>query len=45
MWVYVSDIPAESVAEFGAAPPEPGAEAAWLEQLPGELRERLKAAA
>lgn len=45
VWTYVSDIPAEGVAEFGAVLPEPGGEAAWLEQLPEGLREKLKAAA
>ena len=45
VWTYVSDIPAEGVAEFGAVLPKPGGEAAWLEQLPGDLREKLRAAA
>lgn len=45
VWTYVSDIPAEGVAEFGAVLPEPGGEAAWLEELPEGLREKLRAAA
>lgn len=45
VWVYVTDVEAQSMAEYGAVLPEPGAEAAWLEALPGELRERLRAAA
>lgn len=45
VWVYVSDVPAQSMAEFGAVLPEPGGEDAWFEALPAELRDRLKAAA
>ncbi|MGA0531213.1 tautomerase family protein [Hansschlegelia sp. KR7-227] len=44
VWVYVSDIPAQGVLEFGAVLPEPGGEAAWLEALPAEVREKLRAA-
>lgn len=44
IWVYVSDIPAEGVAEFGNVLPQPGGEAAWLASLPGDLREKLIAA-
>lgn len=41
VWVYVSDIPAEGVLEFGHVLPPPGGEAAWLAGLPEDLREKL----
>lgn len=41
VWVYVSDIPAEGVAEFGNVLPQPGGEEAWLASLPSALREKL----
>ena len=44
VWVYISDIPAEGVAEFGAILPQPGGEQQWLAALPGPLREKLVAA-
>ncbi len=44
VWVYISDIPAESVAEFGAILPQPGEEAQWLASLPAALREKLEKA-
>ncbi|WP_419545096.1 hypothetical protein [Methylobacterium oryzae] len=42
--MYVSDIPAEGVAEFGHVLPQPGGEEEWLASLPGPLREKLMAA-
>ncbi len=45
VWVYVSDIPAEGVLEFGNVLPEPGGEEAWLAGLPEDLREKLRRAA
>lgn len=42
VWVYVSDIPAQGVLEFGNVLPQPGAEAEWLAALPADLRERLE---
>jgi phenylpyruvate tautomerase PptA (4-oxalocrotonate tautomerase family) len=42
VWVYVSDIPAHGVLEFGSVLPEPGGEAAWLASLPADLREKLQ---
>ena len=45
VWVYISDIPAHGVLEFGNVLPEPGGEAEWLASLPGELREKLSRAA
>ena len=44
VWVYISDIPAEGVAEFGNVLPQPGGEEAWLASLPSALREKLIAA-
>lgn len=45
VWVYISDIPAHGVLEFGNVLPEPGGEAQWLESLPAALREKLERAA
>lgn len=45
VWVYISDIPAQGVLEFGNVLPEPGGEEAWLESLPSALREKLQQAA
>jgi phenylpyruvate tautomerase PptA (4-oxalocrotonate tautomerase family) len=39
VWVYVSDIPAEGVAEFGHVLPQPGGEEEWLASLPRSPRE------
>jgi len=45
VWVYISDIPAHGVLEFGNVLPEPGGEEKWLASLPRELREKLSRAA
>jgi phenylpyruvate tautomerase PptA (4-oxalocrotonate tautomerase family) len=45
IWVYVFDIPAEGVAEFGNILPPPGGEEEWFAALPGNLRSRLTALA
>jgi phenylpyruvate tautomerase PptA (4-oxalocrotonate tautomerase family) len=42
VWVYISDIPAEGVAEFGNILPQPGGEEKWLAALPSALREKLQ---
>lgn len=42
VWVYISDIPATSVLEFGHVLPSPGQEDAWFASLPGALQARLK---
>lgn len=42
VWVYLSDIPGPSVAEYGRPLPEPGQEDVWFAALPAELQERLK---
>ena len=41
VWVYLSDIPAQNMAEYGRVLPVPGAENAWFATLPAALRERL----
>lgn len=43
VWVYISDIPAQGVLEFGNVLPEPGGEAQWLMSLPAPLRDKLLA--
>ena len=45
VWVYISDIPAQGVLEFGNVLPEPGNEEAWLASLPEALREKLRRSA
>ncbi|GJD51739.1 hypothetical protein OPKNFCMD_4496 [Methylobacterium crusticola] len=45
VWVYISDIPATGVLEFGNVLPEPGEEEQWLASLPSDLREKLRRAA
>jgi phenylpyruvate tautomerase PptA (4-oxalocrotonate tautomerase family) len=41
VWVYICDIPADNIAEYGRVLPPPGDEAAWLTTLPEGLRTRL----
>jgi phenylpyruvate tautomerase PptA (4-oxalocrotonate tautomerase family) len=38
VWVYVTEIPARQMAEYGHILPEPGDEKAWLDGLPAEDR-------
>jgi phenylpyruvate tautomerase PptA (4-oxalocrotonate tautomerase family) len=38
VWVYVTEIPARQMAEYGHILPEPGGEQAWLDALPAEDR-------
>lgn len=38
VWVYLDELPARHMAEFGEVLPEAGDEAAWAERLPRELR-------
>jgi phenylpyruvate tautomerase PptA (4-oxalocrotonate tautomerase family) len=38
VWVYVTEIPAAQMAEYGHVLPEPGDEEAWLDKLPAEDR-------
>jgi phenylpyruvate tautomerase PptA (4-oxalocrotonate tautomerase family) len=40
VWVYLQDIPAAQMVEFGRVLPEPGAEQEWLQGLsPRKIRE------
>ena len=42
VWVYLCDIPATNIAEYGRILPPPGEEDAWFLLLPDGLRERLR---
>ena len=42
VWVYISDIPATGVLEFGHVLPTPGQEDAWFASMPEALQSRLK---
>jgi phenylpyruvate tautomerase PptA (4-oxalocrotonate tautomerase family) len=44
VWVYVQDIPAEQMVEFGRVLPEPGAEDQWRNGLSSTKRQQLTAA-
>ncbi len=43
VWVYLSELPAAAMVEFGHILPEAGDEAAWTEALPTDDRARLQA--
>lgn len=43
VWVYLSELPAERMLEFGEVLPAPGGEEAWRAGLPSPVRERLDA--
>ncbi len=40
--VYVTDIPARQIAEYGQLLPLPGGEAAWWEAIPPDLRKHME---
>lgn len=42
VWVYIADVEAAGVLEFGQVLPRPGQEDTWFAQLPEVLRERLQ---
>jgi phenylpyruvate tautomerase PptA (4-oxalocrotonate tautomerase family) len=42
VWVYLSEIPAANIAEYGCILMRPGEQDAWLSSLPGALREWLR---
>jgi phenylpyruvate tautomerase PptA (4-oxalocrotonate tautomerase family) len=42
VWVYLCDIPAANITEYGRVLPPPGQEDAWFSSLPDALRERLR---
>ena len=41
VWVYLNELPAENMVEYGAILPPPGGEEAWFKSLPEGLRARL----
>ena len=41
IWVYLNDLPAGQMVEFGHVLPDPGSERQWLEALPAADRERM----
>lgn len=43
VWVYISDIPARGILEFGHVLPPPGDEDAWFANLSEALQRHLKA--
>lgn len=43
IWVYVSELPAPQMIEFGEVLPVHGGEDAWMRGLPPGLRSRLQA--
>jgi len=45
VWIYLSEIPAAAMVEFGHVLPEAGQEAAWTDALPVADRERMEAIA
>lgn len=42
IWVYLSELPARAVAEYGHITPEPGAEEDWLAALSEDERARVE---
>ena len=42
VWVYLTDLPARDMIEYGHILPEPGDEASWMEALPEADRARIK---
>jgi phenylpyruvate tautomerase PptA (4-oxalocrotonate tautomerase family) len=42
VWVYLCDISAANIAEYGRILPPPGEEDAWFSSLPEAMRERLR---
>lgn len=43
VWVYLLELPAAAMAEFGHVLPEPGDEALWNANLPEDERSRMEA--
>ncbi len=42
VWVYLTELPAKNMAEFGQVLPEPGGEEAWMAALPQAEQDRLR---
>ena len=45
VWVYLCEIPAANIAEYGRLMPLPGSEDAWFASLPDALQEKLRSLA
>jgi hypothetical protein len=45
VWVYLCDIPAANIVEYGRVLPLPGEEDAWFSSLPDAMREKLRSLA
>ena len=43
VWVYLNELQADNMVEYGALLPKPGGEEAWFLALPEALRQRLTA--
>lgn len=43
VWVYLGELPHSDMIEFGSVLPVPGDEAAWIQDLEPEIRDRLRA--
>lgn len=43
VWAYLVELPPSDMVEYGYMLPEPGEEAAWLQNMPTEDREMLEA--
>ena len=43
VWVYLLELPAAAMVEFGHILPEAGEEVAWTKALPGEERKKMQA--
>jgi len=41
VWVYIAELPAKHMAEFGHILPEPGGEGRWMDELPPADRKRM----
>ena len=41
-WVYLSDMPARDMIEYGHILPDPGSEAKWMASLPAADREKMQ---
>jgi phenylpyruvate tautomerase PptA (4-oxalocrotonate tautomerase family) len=42
VWIYIAELSARQMAEFGQVLPEPGGEDAWTKALPAEAREFMQ---
>jgi phenylpyruvate tautomerase PptA (4-oxalocrotonate tautomerase family) len=42
VWVYLCDIPAANIGEYGRVLPSPGEEDSWFSSLPDALRKKLE---